>query len=74
LSKVVEKAAKLTVLNTRGSAFKVSSGKRYQQIKQVEQMLKISFTIAENQVAQSGTKAYYVQVIDSKNNVLGTKV
>jgi hypothetical protein len=33
-------------------------------------MLKISFTIAENQVAQSGTKAYYVQVIDSKNNVL----
>jgi hypothetical protein len=33
--KVVEKAAKLTVLNTRGSAFKVrSSGKRYQQIKQ----------------------------------------
>jgi hypothetical protein len=29
-------------------------------------MLKISF-IAENQVAQSGTKAYYVQVIDSKN-------
>jgi hypothetical protein len=39
LSKVVEKAAKLTVLNTRGSAFKVrSSGKKYQQIKQVEQI------------------------------------
>jgi hypothetical protein len=32
LSKVVEKAAKLTVLNTRGSAFKVQE-KRYQQIK-----------------------------------------
>jgi hypothetical protein len=56
LSKVVEKAAKLTVLNTRGSAFKVQE-KRYQQIKASRaDMLKISFTIAENQVAQSGTK------------------
>jgi hypothetical protein len=36
-------------------------------------MFRISYTIAENQVAQSGVKAYYVQVIDSKNNVLGTK-
>jgi hypothetical protein len=36
-------------------------------------MLRISYTIAENQVAQSGTKSYYVQVIDSKNNVLGDK-
>jgi Tfp pilus assembly protein PilO len=75
LSKVVEKAAKLTVLNTRGSAFKVrSSGKEISTDKASRaDMLKISFTIAENQVAQSGTKAYYVQVIDSKNNVLGTK-
>jgi myosin heavy subunit len=75
LSKVVEKAAKLTVLNTRGSAFKVrSSGREISTDKASRaDMLKISFTIAENQVAQSGTKAYYVQVIDSKNNVLGTK-
>jgi hypothetical protein len=57
LSKVVEKAAKLTVLNTRGSAFKVSSGKEISTDKASRaDMLKISFTIAENQVAQSGTK------------------
>jgi hypothetical protein len=36
-------------------------------------VLKISFTIAENQIAKSGDKVYYVQVIDSKNNVLGDK-
>jgi hypothetical protein len=36
-------------------------------------MFKISFTIAENQIAKSGDKVYYVQVIDSKNNVLGDK-
>jgi hypothetical protein len=37
-------------------------------------VLKISFTIAENQIAKSGDKVYYVQVIDSKNNVLGEKI
>lgn len=75
LSKVVEKAAKLTVLNTRGSAYKLkSSGKEVVTDKASRaDVLKISFTIAENQVAQSGTKTYYVQVIDSKNNVLGDK-
>ena len=75
LSKVVEKAAKLTVLNTRGSAYKLkSSGKEVVTDKASRaDVLKISFTIAENQVAQSGTKSYYVQVIDSKNNVLGDK-
>lgn len=75
LSKVVEKAAKLTVLNTRGSAFKLrSSGKQIETDKASRaNVLKISFTIAENQVAQSGDKTYYVQVIDSKNNVLGDK-
>ena len=36
-------------------------------------MLRISFTIAGNEIAQSGDKTYYVQVIDSKNNVLGQK-
>lgn len=75
LSKVVEKAAKLTVLNTRGSAVKLrSSGKEISTDKASRaDVLKISFTIAENQVAQSGAKSYYVQVIDSKNNVLGNK-
>ena len=29
--------------------------------------------IAENQIAKSGDKTYYVQVIDSKSNVLGDK-
>nr|WP_309759582.1 hypothetical protein [Flavobacterium sp.] len=75
LSRVVEKAAKLTVLNTRGSAFKLkSSGKEVSTDKASRaDVLRISYTIAENQVAQSGTKSYFVQVIDSKNNVLGDK-
>jgi ABC-type Na+ efflux pump permease subunit len=75
LAKTVEKAAKLTVLNTSGSAFKVrSSGKQIETDKASRaDMLKISFTIAANQIAKSGDKTFYVQVIDSKNNVLGDK-
>ena len=35
--------------------------------------MKVSFTIAENSIAKSGDKTYFVQVIDSKSNVLGDK-
>nr|WP_314897795.1 hypothetical protein [uncultured Flavobacterium sp.] len=75
LAKAVEKGSKLTVLNTRGSAFKLkSSGKQIETDKASRaDALRVSFTIAENQIAQSGDKTYYVQVIDSKNNVVGDK-
>ncbi|MFV5693625.1 hypothetical protein ACM55K_16500 [Flavobacterium sp. LT1R49] len=75
LAKVVEKGSKLTILNTRGSAFKLrSSGKQIETDKASRaDALRVSFTIAENQIAQSGDKTYYVQVIDSKNNVVGDK-
>ena len=36
-------------------------------------VLKVSFTIAENSIAKSGDRKYYVQVIDSKNNVMGDR-
>ncbi|MBA0882383.1 hypothetical protein [Flavobacterium undicola] len=75
LAKVVEKGSKLTVLNIQSSAYRVkSSGKEIATEKaRRTNMLKISFTIAGNEIAQSGDKTYYVQVIDSKNNVLGEK-
>ncbi len=75
LSKAVEKGSKLTVLNTRGTAFKQrSSGKEIETDKASRaDVLRVNFTIAENQIAQSGDRTYYVQVIDSKNNVLGDK-
>ena len=75
LSKVVEEGSKLTVLNMKTSAYKLrSSGKQIETDKASRaDVLKISFTIAENQIAKSGDKTYYVQVIDSKNNVLGDK-
>lgn len=75
LTKTVEKASKLTILNLRTESFKErSSGKLVatDKARRVDK-LKISFTIAANEVAKSGSRMYYVQVIDSKNNVLGEK-
>jgi hypothetical protein len=76
LSKTVEKGSKLSLLNLKTATFKLrSSGKQIETDKASRvDMLKISFTIAENSIAKSGDKTYYVQVIDSKNNVLGDKI
>lgn len=75
LTKTVEKASKLSILNLKTAAYKQrSSGKQIETDKASRaDILKISFTIAENAVAKSGDKVYYVQVIDAKNNVLGDK-
>ncbi|MRX40366.1 hypothetical protein GJU43_13845 [Flavobacterium sp. LC2016-23] len=75
LAKTVEKGSKLSILNTKTAAYKLrSSGKQIETDKASRaDVLKISFTIAENQIAKSGDKTYYVQVIDAKNNVLGDK-
>lgn len=75
LAKTVEKGSILSVLNTNGAAFIVrSSGKQIATEKANRaDILKVSFTIAENKIAKSGTKTYFVQVIDSENNVVGEK-
>ena len=75
LAKTVEKGSILTVLNTKGAAYKVrSSGKQIATDKASRaDILKVSFTIAENKIAKSGTKMFYVQVIDNENNVVGEK-
>ena len=75
LSKTVELGSKLTVTNLKTASYKVrSSGKQIETDKASRtDMLKINFTVAENKIAKSGDKTYYVQVIDSKNNVLGDK-
>jgi hypothetical protein len=75
LTKTIEKGSKLTVLNMKTAAYKIkSSGKQIETDKAGSaDVLRISFTIAENKIAKSGDKEYYVQVIDSKSNVLGDK-
>lgn len=75
LAKTVEKASKLSIMNLRTQAIKVrSSGKQIDTDKASRaDQLKVCFAIAANEIAKSGNKSYYVQIIDSKNNVLGEK-
>lgn len=75
LSQTVEKGSKLAVLNLNVLAVKQkSSGKQVETDKASKaNKLKVSFVIAENQIAKSGDRTYYVQIIDSKNNILGEK-
>lgn len=75
LSKTVEKAAKLTIVNLKTESFKQKSSGKLVSTDKASRVdkLRISFTIAANEVAKAGDKVYYVQVIDAKNNVLGEK-
>ena len=75
LTKTVEKGSKLAVLNLKVFAVKQkSSGKQIETDKAGRaDKLKVSFLIAENQIAKTGNREYYVQIIDSKNNILGEK-
>lgn len=75
LAKTVELGSKLSVINLKTASYKVrSSGKQVATDKASRtDILKVNFTIAENKIAKSGDKTYYVQVIDSKSNVLGDK-
>jgi uncharacterized membrane protein len=75
LAETVEKGSQLTVMNLRTQAIKErKSGKQIDTDKASRaDKLKICFSIAENKIAKSGDKKYYIQVIDAKNNVLGEK-
>lgn len=75
LSRTVEKAAKLQLLNLHIQPYKErSSGKLIQTDKASRvDVIRVTFTIAANEIAQAGNKMYYVQVIDPKNNVIGEK-
>lgn len=75
LAKTVEKGQKIVVMNLRTQPVKVrSSGKQIEteRASRADQV-KVCFALAANAIAKSGEKTYYVQIIDSKNNVLGDK-
>lgn len=75
LATTVERGSKLALTNLKTQAYREKgSGKQIETEKASRaNRLKISFTIAANEIAKSGEKKYYVQIIDSKNNVIGQK-
>jgi hypothetical protein len=75
LAKTVEAGSKLSIVGLNTVAYKVKkSGLEIETPKaRIADRLKISFSIAENNIAQSGDRQYYVQVLDPKSNVLGER-
>src|SRR5690554_1895095 len=75
LSRIVDEASKLSILNLNTGAYRVRNSAKEIETQRARRadILKIQFTIAENKIAKTGDKSYYVQVIDSKMNVLGDR-
>ena len=75
LAKAVEKGSAVSVMNLRTQAIKErNSGKQIVTDKaRRADKLKVCFSLAANTLAKSGSRNYYIQIIDSKNNVLGEK-
>lgn len=75
LKKNVATASKLVVVNLNVKAFKVRDSGREVETEKASRTeeLKITFTIPENVLAPAESKIFNIQVIDSKNNVLGEK-
>jgi len=72
LAKDIETASELVVSNVEIFGFNVKkSGKKIksQKAKKINQ-LNIEYTVAQNKVAEKGTKSYYIQVVNNRMNVL----
>jgi hypothetical protein len=75
LSAKIDGAAALSYLDFKVTPYKLrNSGKQLETDKASKvDLLKLSFTIAENKLSKAKEKKYYIQVIDNVNNVLGEK-
>lgn len=73
LANVVETASVLNTAKLKGEGVKVrSSGKIIETEKASRaDKLRICYTVTKNMLVNSGDKAFFVQVMDPKNNILG---
>ncbi|UYW02139.1 hypothetical protein K5I29_04355 [Flavobacterium agricola] len=76
LNSKVEEASKLVITNVSAHAYKQgglfggTNLKNTSKAKKAD-VLEIEFSVAANKLAKKGEKLYYVQIIDSNNNVIG---
>ncbi|MGB1268666.1 MAG: hypothetical protein ACPG45_02930 [Flavobacteriaceae bacterium] len=71
--RLIESASEISIVGLKGIALiQKSSGKQIPTTRaRRADKVKICFALAENKIAEQGTKVLYVQVLDAKNNVLG---
>jgi predicted RNase H-like nuclease (RuvC/YqgF family) len=75
LSTKITEAEQLNYLDLKAGAYKEKGSGKYTETDNSGKasLIKISFSIAQNKLSQSKNKKYFIQVIDSKNNVIGNK-
>ncbi len=75
LTKKISTASKLYFYDLQTNFFKTrSSGKQIETKKASKtDLITVTFAIAENELVKPTTKEFFVQIIDSKNNIVGTK-
>lgn len=75
LTKKISTASKLYFYDLQTNFFKTrSSGKQIETKKASKtDLITVSFAIAENEFVKPTTKEFFVQIIDNKNNIVGTK-
>lgn len=71
--RLIKSASEISIVGLKGFPIRQkSSGKQLPTTKaRRTDKVKICFTLAENKIAEQGTRMLYVQVLDAKNNVLG---
>ena len=71
----INEASKLYFYNLQSVSFKDKGSGKFTETNKASRvdLLKISFMIAESKLVKTSNKEFYVQIIDSKNNVIGLK-
>lgn len=71
-----EKFAKVTLSNVKAAAYNIKSGAKLVEtdVSNKAEWIKITFTLDEISAAKPGEKTYYIQIINSRNNVLGKRI
>ncbi len=68
---LIEKKSSITIQDLNTFTFKAKSYDNQEADNSSADMIKINFTIVQNQIEKSGDKQYYIQILNTKNNVLG---
>lgn len=75
LTTKITEASKLYFYNLQTNTFKSKSSGSLTETDRASKVdiIKVNFMIAENDLAKAAAKKFYIQIIDSKNNVVGSK-
>ncbi|EKT4548764.1 hypothetical protein JE952_000366 [Flavobacterium psychrophilum] len=75
LNRVIRKGSKISIINLKTSTLKQTKSGDLESTDKASRvnLLQITFMVVGNKITKPCEKEYYVQIIDSKNNIIGKK-